>query len=250
MSVEVILLVCFFFLHWFSSLFCQTFFLHRYSAHQMFTMNKFWERFFYLLTFFAQGTSFLNPRAYAYLHRRHHAFSDTEKDPHSPMVYKSIMKMMVQTAKLYDGYLTHNIELTDETKGYVPTWDLLDKIGNGWIVRFAWVGVYLTIYLTLLPADYWWVIFITVPVHSLMGPIHGAIVNWCGHKYGYSNFDNKDNSKNSLIIDFLMMGELYQNNHHSKPLSMNFAHKWYEIDFTYWISKVLSSIGIIRMAKA
>jgi len=29
--------------HWFSSLFSQTFFLHRYGAHQMFKMNKFWE---------------------------------------------------------------------------------------------------------------------------------------------------------------------------------------------------------------
>ena len=33
--------------HWYLSLFCQTFFLHRYSAHKMFTMNKFWEKFFY-----------------------------------------------------------------------------------------------------------------------------------------------------------------------------------------------------------
>ena len=35
-------------LHWYLSLFGQTFFLHRYSAHKMFTMNKFWEKFFYI----------------------------------------------------------------------------------------------------------------------------------------------------------------------------------------------------------
>ena len=34
-----------------------------------------------------------------------------------------------------------------------------------------------------------WSLFLLLPVHFLMGPIHGAIVNWCGHKYGYRNFD-------------------------------------------------------------
>ncbi|CAA9301254.1 MAG: Fatty acid desaturase; Delta-9 fatty acid desaturase, partial [uncultured Cytophagales bacterium] len=35
-------IIAFFIAHWYLSLFCQTFFLHRYSAHKMFTMNKFW----------------------------------------------------------------------------------------------------------------------------------------------------------------------------------------------------------------
>jgi len=29
-----------------------------------------------------------------------------------------------------------------------------------------------------------------LPVQWVMGPIHGAIVNWAGHKYGYQTFDN------------------------------------------------------------
>ena len=68
----------------------------------------------------------------------------------------------------------------------------------------------------------------------MMGPTHGFIVNWFGHKRGYRNFDSlNDNSKNTLPLDFLMMGELYQNNHHYKPKNINFAVKWYEYDF--WI---------------
>jgi stearoyl-CoA desaturase (delta-9 desaturase) len=42
-------------------------FLHRYSAHKMFIMSKPWERFFYLLTYLSQGSSYLSPRAYAIL---------------------------------------------------------------------------------------------------------------------------------------------------------------------------------------
>ena len=70
-------ILIFFVVHWYLSLFVQTFYLHRYAAHKMFTMNPFWEKAFYLLTYTAQGSSFLSPRAYAILHRMHHAFSDT-----------------------------------------------------------------------------------------------------------------------------------------------------------------------------
>ena len=67
----------------------------------------------------------------------------------------------------------------------------------------------------------------------MMGPIHGAIVNWCGHKYGYANFDNGDKSKNSTPFDFFMLGELFQNNHHKRPNNANFAAKWFEFDPVY-----------------
>ncbi len=99
----------FFLIHWFLSLFSQTFFLHRYAAHKMFTMNKFWERFFYLFTFITQGSSFLNPRAYAVMHRMHHAYSDTEKDPHSPHYFKSMFRMMSRTYDIYIDILLRKI---------------------------------------------------------------------------------------------------------------------------------------------
>src|SRR5208337_5628587 len=94
-------IVVFFVAHWFLLLFCQTFFLHRYAAHKMFTMSKFWERMFYIATFITQGSSFLNPRAYAIMHRMHHAYSDTEKDPHSPHFFKDIWHMMNETKNIY-----------------------------------------------------------------------------------------------------------------------------------------------------
>ena len=80
----------FFLVHWHLSVFCQTFFLHRYGAHSQFTMGPRWQRFFYLLTYVSQGASFLHPRAYAILHRMHHAYSDTERDPHSPILMRYV----------------------------------------------------------------------------------------------------------------------------------------------------------------
>src|SRR5271154_1613337 len=102
-STLVIILI-FFISHWFLSLFFQTFYLHRYASHKMFSTNKFNERVFHLLTFICQGSSFLNPRAYAIMHREHHAFSDTEKDPHSPYFFKDVFQMMWRTAISYKLY--------------------------------------------------------------------------------------------------------------------------------------------------
>ena len=67
----------------------------------MFTMTPGWERFFHLCTYVCQGSSYLNPRGYAILHRMHHAYSDTEGDPHSPRVHRNPFRMMNHTRDLY-----------------------------------------------------------------------------------------------------------------------------------------------------
>ena len=98
-------ILIFFIAHWYLSLFAQTFFLHRYGAHQMFTMNPFWEKVFYCLTIIFQGSSFLNPRSYAIMHRLHHAYADTEQDPHSPMYSDNLFQMMWKTKTVYTAIL-------------------------------------------------------------------------------------------------------------------------------------------------
>lgn len=239
-----------FILHWYLSLFCQTFFLHRYSAHKMFIMNKFWERFFYLLTYISQGSSYLSPRAYAILHRMHHAFSDTEKDPHSPHHTKNIFTMMWKTKDIYNAVLHRKYQVDKAFERNYPVWPTVEKIGDSWVSRLAWGFLYITFYvLAYIYLDMHWMFFFLLPIHFLMGPIHGAIVNWSGHKYGYQNFDNQDESKNSLIFDFLMLGELFQNNHHKRPNSLNFGSKWYEVDPTYPVIKFLDKLNIIKVRK-
>ncbi|PST84469.1 acyl-CoA desaturase [Pedobacter yulinensis] len=240
------IILIFFLTHWFLSLFSQTFFLHRYASHKMFRMERFWERFFYAFTLIAQGSSFLNPRAYAILHRMHHAYSDTEKDPHSPHFFKDVFGMMIATKNMYLNYLRFKIEPEPAFRGKYPEWPLIDRIGDSWFWRVGVALLYIAFYVTF--ATHWWM-YLLLPVHFLMGPIHGAVVNWCGHKYGYSNHDNDDHSKNSLPLDFLMLGELFQNNHHKRPNSPNFASRWFEFDPTYPVMKMLHWMRIIRIRK-
>ena len=240
----MLFIIVFFLAHWYLSLFFQTFFLHRYAAHSMFTMNKFWERFFHLGTFIAQGSSYLNPRGYAILHRMHHAYSDTEDDPHSPHFFPNFVLMMKHTFDIFNDINDGRREPEKRFEGGYPEWKLIDKYGSSWPGRVAWGAAYFMVYYTYAPSPWF---YLLVPVHFLMGPIHGAIVNWCGHKYGYRNYEIKDHSKNTLHFDFVTMGELFQNNHHRYPLRPNFATRWFEIDPTYGAIRVLSALKIIKM---
>lgn len=244
-------ILIFFVAHWYLSLFCQTFYLHRYGAHKLFTMSPFWEKFFHLLTFLSQGSSYLSPRAYAVLHRMHHAYSDTENDPHSPHHADGLFDMMLKTKNIYNDYLNYRREPEERFSKDLPSFPFIDKIGDMWPIRIVFGTIYVLFYMYFMPEGLGWhnLLYLLLPIHFLMGPVHGAIVNWCGHMYGYSSYDNNDKSKNSLVVDFLMGGELFQNNHHKHPLNLNFASKWYELDPSYPVIKILSIFGIIKVVK-
>jgi stearoyl-CoA desaturase (Delta-9 desaturase) len=240
-----LVIALFFVMHWQLSVFFQTFFLHRYGAHHQFSMSKGWERFFFLCTYVAQGSSFLSPRGYAVLHRMHHAYSDTPKDPHSPLFYGNVGTMMLATKKKYDDFAYRRVEPEPRFAQELPDWPALERVGQSWIGRLAFGGAYTLFYIHF--ATYWWM-FLLLPIHYVMGPIHGAIVNWCGHRYGYRNFDNGDDSRNTLVFDVLTSGELFQNNHHKFGMSPNFAVRWFEIDPAYQVIRVLAALGIVKVA--
>ena len=242
--IQMIIFI-FFVAHWYLSLFAQTFFLHRYAAHKMFTMSPFMEKLFYLLTFIFQGSSYLSPYAYGVMHRLHHAHADTEKDPHSPTFSRNLFDMMWKTKNYYNEILRKEDNIEAKYKKGVPHWPLLEKLGDSWMIRLAWGILYVLFYIQF--ADHW-AYFLLLPIHFLMGPVHGVIINWYAHKYGYRNFEVNDTARNLLPFDFLMMGESYHNNHHKFISRPNFGFRWFELDPTYPVIKVLSLLRIIRLS--
>ncbi|MEQ8359708.1 MAG: acyl-CoA desaturase [Cytophagales bacterium] len=243
--MEVI--IPFFLLHWYGSLFFQTFFLHRYASHQMFTMSKAWEKVFFVLTWIFQGSNYLSAYGYGVMHRMHHAFADTENDPHSPKYDESIFKMMWKTKTIYSAIGNGEMEVEERFTKNTPKWPLFDKFARSWVSRIMWGSFYVYVYYTF--ADVWW-LWLLLPIQFLLSPIHGAIINWFAHKYGYINFKVSDTSKNLLPLDILMMGESYHNNHHRFGDRANFGGiRWHEIDPTYVFIRLFAALGIIKMKK-
>lgn len=212
----------------------------------MYTMNRYWEIFFYFLTAIFQGSSYLSPKAYGIMHRLHHAYADTEKDPHSPKYSKNVMDMMWKTYLIYAAILNNKMELEEKFKKNVPSWNWMERVAGNGVIRIAWALFYVLFYIKF--STVWWM-FLLLPVHFFMGPIHGAIINWFSHKFGYVNFKVNDTSKNLLPFDFLMLGEGYHNNHHKYGGRANFGIKWHEFDPTYPVICFLNFAGIIKLKK-
>jgi stearoyl-CoA desaturase (delta-9 desaturase) len=189
----VAILLTFFVAHWVLSVFMQTFFLHRYAAHRMFSMSPRAEKVFHFLTWLFQGSSYLN--------------------------------------RFLGGY---------------PSWPALERIGDAWVVRVAFGAAYVVPYLIWAPH---WAFFLLLPAHFFMGPLHGAIVNWAGHMYGYRNFATDDRSRNTIPFDFVTLGELFQNNHHRYPQALDFGARAWEIDPASWVIRLFSLLRIIRVEK-
>lgn len=243
-----LVIVLFFVGHWVSSVFCQTFFLHRYGAHKQFTMSKGWERFFHLLTYVSQGSSFLSARGYAILHRMHHAYSDGPKDPHSPENHSNLFTMMYATKRRYDAFAYRREEPEARFAKGIPDWPLLDRLSQSWPLRIVWLASYTAFYAAFAPTTgFGALLWLLLPAHYIMGPIHGAIVNWCGHRYGYRNYDSDDVSRNTLVFDFVTWGELFQNNHHKHAMRPNFGVRWFEIDPAWQVIRLFALLGIVTL---
>ena len=129
-------ILIFFAVHWYGSLFFQTFFLHRYAAHKAFTMSPAWEKIFYVLTFIFQGSNYLSAYGYGVMHRMHHAFADTEEDPHSPKYSTGIFDMMWKTKTFYSAIRNRTAQIDPKFTVNVPDWKAFDDFASLAWVRF------------------------------------------------------------------------------------------------------------------
>ncbi|MBC8047773.1 MAG: acyl-CoA desaturase [Fimbriimonadaceae bacterium] len=240
------IILIFFIAHWYLSLFSQSFLTHRYASHGAFTMNKFWEKIFYIFAYITMGSTYMSPRTYAIMHRMHHAYTDTPLDPHSPNDSSNPFSMIWKTNKVYMSIFRNKMQVEERFTKNLPDWHWLDKLGHSRISRILWSFLYIAFYIIFSPSP--WFYFL-IPIHILMGPIHGVIINWFAHKHFYVNFKLNNKSMNLFPIDLIMLGEAYHNNHHKFASSSNFGVRWYEVDPVYLIIVFFNWLGIVRINK-
>jgi stearoyl-CoA desaturase (delta-9 desaturase) len=72
-----------------------------------------------------------------------------------------------------------------------------------------------------------------------------SLVNsWC-HRWGSRPFRTGDNSRNSLLVGILAMGEGWHNNHHRFPYSERQGLAWWQVDVTHYLLALLAALGIV-----
>jgi stearoyl-CoA desaturase (Delta-9 desaturase) len=237
-------LLIFFICHWYISLFFQSFFHHRYAAHNMYSMSKTWEKIFHVCCYFTQGSSYISASSYAMMHRLHHAHTDKDGDPHSPLFSPNLFMLMWRTRNYYHKIYKDKSCVDDKYKKDLPYWDSFDRLAHTWVSRLAWGLIYLVIYTQLVTV--WWE-YLFLPLTFAMGALQGSVVNWWAHKFGYENFKLNNTSKNIIPVDLFFVGESYHNNHHKYPGRPNNAIKWFEIDTTFQIARLLQWLHILRI---
>lgn len=216
-----------------TGLFGVTIGFHRLLTHRSFKTPKWFE---YAITMICTLTAQRSPVYWVAKHRMHHAFSDTDKDPHSPRhgFWWSHMLWVVTDKRVPDE--------NEYYKKYAP--DLASDPGHRWIQKThnIWpllLGAGLLIF-GGLPYLVWGLFVRTTVVYHLTW-----VVNSAGHVWGYQNYDTGEDSKNNFLLSLLTFGEGWHNNHHAyQTLAHHGCHKWWEVDITYLTIRLLGFLGL------
>ena len=190
--------------------------LHRIVSHRSFSINRRLEKFLVLLSCFCvQGT----PLWWAAVHRgSHHAFSDEEKDAHSPK--NGIFHAYMGWIFTYKMTLFNLRSIKDLRRDRFHLW-----VNNNYILILFIGG--LTMFLVNPQFALWfWIVPAALSFHQ------ESIVNVMCHnpKLGYKNYNCGDDSVNIKWLSFLTWGQALHNNHHKKPGKFLFSTKEKEWD--------------------
>ena len=71
-------------------------------------------------------------------------------------------------------------------------------------------------------------------------------INSLDHMYGTRRFDTPDTSRNNALLALITLGEGWHNNHHHYAVSARQGFRWWEIDITYILLRLMSVAGIVR----
>lgn len=225
--------------------------LHRYFSHHAFKTSRPVELFLFVSALMAaQGSAIYGVAQ----HRRHHAFSDTEHDPHSPLVRNENGKpRLLGTLRgwwhAHQGYTFFdpptNVTLlgSDLTRDKTLRW-LDTKTQPFWIA----LGLVLPALVGAAVTQTWWG---TWNAFLWGGPVRIFIQHqaWftnasIAHMYGDQPFDTGDNSRNNWFCAIWSFGSALQNTHHAFPPSADFRYRWYEIDIAGLFIKLLAATGL------
>jgi len=225
---------------------------HRMLTHRSFQASKPVEYTFAILGSMAvQGS----PIHWVADHRKHHAHSDQDGDPHSPHTYgEGIIGSIKGLFHAHMGWLL-TTQGTSDYKKYAR--DLLEDPGMRWISkRFLWwIGLSL-----LIPTVLGFVLTGFTWQGALGGYVWGGLVrifflhhvtwsiNSVCHFMGRRRFAVEDESRNVFWLALPSLGEAWHHNHHAFPRSASHGLRAWEraMDPSSWLIRGMQKVGLVH----
>lgn len=231
-------------LFWYAfRVFALTAFYHRYFSHRAFKANRFWQFMFAVagMTAIQRG-----PLWWAAHHRRHHLYADSEEDAHSPL-----------QGVLWSHFGWFTCEKNFPTR-YQSVRDFARYPELMFLNRFDWLVP--IIFLSGMWGFGEWL----ATAHPQLETNGMQMLVWCGfistvavyhatfcvnslcHLFGKRPYASDDHSRNNWMVALLTFGEGWHNNHHRYPGSARQGFRWWQIDITYQILRVMAFLRIIK----
>lgn len=221
--------------------------LHRYFTHRSFAASEPVKVFLAVAgSMAAQGPVIF----WVANHRLHHAFADTDRDPHSPQPRGSGWRGRVKG--LWHGHIgwlftVRRIDWSRHTRDWLSDRRVMT------INRHYFAIVLAGIVVPGVVAG-----LATQSVHGLVGGIlwggfarvfaldHATwVVNSLGHTIGNREFAIRDRSRNIAVLAPPTMGGAWHNNHHARPSLAQTRRHWWQLDPVGDVIRVLDAVGLV-----
>ena len=203
---------------------------HRYFSHRSFKTSR---GFQFFLAFLGQCSAQRGALWWAARHREHHKYSDTEQDIHSPVRhgfwYSHVLWIFSKHGRTANYGVIKDFRKYPELV-WLDKWDRLPPFILAvlvWMVA-GWSGLIVGFFVSTV------ILF------------HGTFtINSLSHVIGKQSYITGDNSRNNLFLALITLGEGWHNNHHHFPSATPQGFRWWQIDITYYILKVLSIFRVV-----
>ena len=216
---------------------------HRLFAHRTYRTSRVFQ---FVMGFIGTASYQKGPLWWSAHHRRHHLYSDTENDLHSP-VSRTLWRSQVgwflsRDSQEIQWKLIPNLSKYRELRLLDRFYSVPPLLLAGAMFLF---GSLLHRYAPGLGTSGWqmlvWGFFV-----STVLLYHGTFtVNSLAHIFGRQRFDTGDNSRNNWFVALITLGEGWHNNHHFYPAAERQGIYWWELDVSHYILNVLSWLGVV-----
>ena len=203
---------------------------HRYFSHRSYKTSRVFQ---FLLALLGQTAAQRGVLWWASRHRHHHLHSDTPDDVHSPR---------------HMGFFGAHVGWIFRPKRFQADYSLVSDLTKYpelvWLEKTSYLPAALLGFATFLIGG-WSGLIVGFFISTVVLYHCVFFINSLAHVVGKQRYLTGDDSRNNWWLAVITMGEGWHNNHHYYQSATAQGWRWYEVDFSYYILKALSWVGLV-----